>query len=162
MYVTWPWFIALVFFTAAFVFWLAIDNRWGNARTDTLDADLDEHIDAVNKRVERAEDWIRHLDERTRQQAGAMPAEPAWTPPPVVHVAVTDHDPDVGAVPEQVPWEPATEPIPRVPADPPPTVPQEVVLVDKWADGIDPFMARQQQMLDDAMESINAIAEGAA
>ena len=81
MYVTLPWFVAAIFFGVFFGFWLALDNRWGNARTDQLDDDLDRHRKASNDRLERAEDWIDYLHETIRRPdvAPPMPA-PVWAP----------------------------------------------------------------------------------
>jgi hypothetical protein len=107
-----PWFVAaLFFFLTLHVCWTYLDHRWLIGRTDDIEDALDRHRADTDERLEKAEDslglandWIRHLDDRTRAQLGAMPR-----------------------------IDPSTEPIPVIDDDGPPTQPQDLLLVREWS-----------------------------
>ena len=131
MYVTLPWFVALVFFAAFAFAWTVLDKSWLSGRIDDVEDRNDQRADAVNQRLERAEDWIKHLDERTRRQAGALPIDE-----PRITVNRTDDEPDPGTVPISLPD----------------TQPHERVLIGHWADG----MPKTADWVEPAIEALRA------
>ena len=145
MEITLPWFVALVTFGLFAFVWAWLDHRWMLGRIDDVSDDLDRHRDTANGRLMKAEDWIRHLDQRTRGQAGAAPEpyepEPVFATPviEVMHVEAQETNP-------------ATVPI-TVPDDGPPTLPD----LKEAAKVAPPETTAIDAMYAEAMAAIDAI-----